>query len=83
MHADGTAAFVESISTLMQLQEGAIAVAAPAIGMTTTQLIQTSEIPFELLAWAHSCHTSDFACGQCRGCRKHYSIYEELGASAY
>ncbi len=83
MHADGTAWFVESISRLMQLQEGAIAVDAPAIGMTTAQLIRTSKIPFELLAWAHSCHSSDFACGQCRGCRKHYSIYTELDVAAY
>jgi 7-cyano-7-deazaguanine synthase len=32
-----------------------------------------------VLAWAHSCHISDFACGQCRGCVKHYKTWEALG----
>ena len=63
----------------MSLQEGGITVTAPAISMTAVDLVRMSGIPREVLAWAHSCHISDFACGQCRGCVKHYKTWEALG----
>jgi 7-cyano-7-deazaguanine synthase len=78
-HADGRPDFIEAISTLMSLQEGGITVTAPAISMTAVDLVKTSGIPKEVLAWAHSCHIGDFACGQCRGCVKHYKTWEALG----
>lgn len=83
VHADGRPAFVEAIDSLLRLQEGSIAVAAPAIGLSAVELIQTSAAPMELLAWAHSCHVSEFSCGLCRGCRKHYETMAELGVSPY
>jgi len=78
-HADGSPDFIEAISTLMSLQEGGITVTAPAISMTAVDLVRMSGIPREVLAWAHSCHIGDFACGQCRGCVKHYKTWEALG----
>ncbi len=78
-HADGRPDFIEAISTLMSLQEGGITVTAPAISMTAVDLVRMSGIPREVLAWAHSCHIGDFACGQCRGCVKHYKTWEALG----
>ena len=78
-HADGRPDFIEAISTLMSLQEGGITVTAPAISMTAVDLVRMSGVPREVLAWAHSCHISDFACGQCRGCVKHYKTWEALG----
>ena len=78
-HADGRPDFIEAISTLMSLQEGGITVTAPAISMTAVDLVRTSGIPREVLAWAHSCHIGNFACGQCRGCVKHYKTWEALG----
>lgn len=82
-HADGRPEFVRSISSLMALQEGGIIVSAPAITMTAVELVRTSGIPQEVLAWAHSCHTSDYACGQCRGCVKHFKTWEALGWDPY
>jgi 7-cyano-7-deazaguanine synthase len=78
-HADGRPDFIEAISTLMSLQEGGITVTAPAISMTAVDLVRISGISREVLAWAHSCHIGDFACGQCRGCVKHYKTWEALG----
>jgi 7-cyano-7-deazaguanine synthase len=82
-HADGTRAFLQQIDDLCRLQEGKVSVSAPAIDMTSGQLVRTSGISPELLAWAHSCHVADFACGRCRGCQKHRVVMEELGLGAY
>ncbi len=76
---DGTLDFINKISALLSMQEGAMIVEAPAIDMTTVELVNNSDIPFSLLAWSHSCHTSNIACGQCRGCIKHREVVKELG----
>lgn len=78
-HADGRPEFIERISALMAMQEGGLRVTAPAIGLSAPELVQQSGIPQSVLAWAHSCHTSNAACGQCRGCLKHYSTWKALG----
>lgn len=82
-HIDGTERFVIAIDELCRLQEGKIRVAAPAINKTSSQLIRESGISMALLAWAHSCHTSAWACGQCRGCCKHRMVMQELGNEPY
>ena len=82
-HADGRASFIAGIDAVLQLQEGAIALEAPAIGLTAVELIQQSGVPPEILSWAHSCHVADYACGICRGCRKHYETLQELGVDPY
>jgi len=78
-HKDGTQRFFENIDHLVSFQEGGIAVTAPAISLTTPDLIKLSGVPRSLLAWAHSCHVSDFACGQCRGCYKYQAVLLEMG----
>jgi 7-cyano-7-deazaguanine synthase len=78
-HRDGTATFVAAISTLLGLQEGGLRVEAPAIGLSTAELARTAGVPPDLLAWAHSCHKADVACGQCRGCNKYFEVLHELG----
>ncbi|MCU7804259.1 MAG: 7-cyano-7-deazaguanine synthase [Candidatus Thiodiazotropha sp. (ex Lucinoma borealis)] len=78
-HRDGTKEFVRMISDLLEMQEGAMLVKAPAINMSTANLVKKSGIPYSLLAWAHSCHTDNIACGQCRGCVKHREVVAELG----
>lgn len=78
-HADGRPEFVEKISDLMGMQEGQMTVQAPAIALDAVQLVKQSGIDQETLAWAHSCHTGNFACGRCRGCVKHYNTWEALG----
>jgi 7-cyano-7-deazaguanine synthase len=82
-HSDGNLEFVAAIDALLRMQEGGIAVEAPAIAYTSAELIKASNVPEEVLAWSHSCHVSDFACGVCRGCRKHYETLKELGFEPY
>jgi 7-cyano-7-deazaguanine synthase len=82
-HADGTAEFIRAMSDVFALQEGNLRVRAPAIEMTSSELVRNSGIPLELLAWSHSCHTSRFACGTCRGCIKHKNVMHELGHEPY
>jgi 7-cyano-7-deazaguanine synthase len=79
-HLDGTQEFVQRMDDLMRYQEGNLRVVAPAIGLTTTALIKETAVPAGLLAWAHSCHKANIACGNCRGCNKYLSTYSELGA---
>lgn len=82
-HADGLPTFVEKISNLMAMQEGGLTVSAPAIGLSAPELVIASGIDQETLAWAHSCHTGELACGQCRGCVKHYETWKALGWDAH
>lgn len=82
-HADGTSRFVAALSNLMSLQEGGLRVEAPAIGLTSVELVRRSEVPLEVLAWAHSCHTSSLACGRCRGCAKHFETMQDLDIGPY
>jgi 7-cyano-7-deazaguanine synthase len=82
-HADGTSSFYVALDALMRLQEGEVSVEAPAIGMTTVELVRSSGVPREVLAWAHSCHVGALACGGCRGCVKHYRTMDELYGEAY
>jgi 7-cyano-7-deazaguanine synthase len=82
-HRDGTAEFFTAADNLMSIQEGGLRVEAPAISLTSAELIRRSGIPREVLAWAHSCHTDEYACGTCRGCNKHTSTTEELWGEGY
>jgi len=82
-HADGRLEFVASLNALLRLQEGEMILEAPAIELTAVELIRKSGVPMEVLAWAHSCHVSEYACGLCRGCRKHYETLRDLGERPY
>lgn len=82
-HADGKLEFVSAMSAVLRCQEGEMTLEAPAIKLSGAELIKTSGVPTGLLAWAHSCHVANEACGMCRGCRKHYETLEELGFDPY
>lgn len=77
-HRDGTPTFVAAISNVLALQEGGLRVEAPAVDMTTADLARESGVPAGALAWAHSCHKADVACGDCRGCNKYFEVLREL-----
>lgn len=79
-HRDGTVEFVGALSGLLSMQEGAISVEAPAIQLSTNELIRLSGVPDTLLAWAHSCHRANVPCGACRGCYKYAYTLEVLHA---
>lgn len=78
-HLDGTERFVSLMNGLMEYQEGGLRIAAPAIDMNAVDLIRASGIPPSLLAWSHSCHKANIACGNCRGCNKYLETYAALG----
>lgn len=78
-HADGTSRFYELLDAVTSYQEGHIRVVAPAIALTTAELVTASGIEDRVLAFAHSCHVSDYACGTCPGCFKHESVLRQLG----
>ncbi|NJD90726.1 MAG: 7-cyano-7-deazaguanine synthase [Geobacter sp.] len=82
-HIDGTESFVTKLNDVLSMQEGGIGLSAPAIGMTTVELARASGVTPEILSWAHSCHVSNTACGNCRGCYKHQSVMQELGYGFY
>ncbi len=82
-HVDGTRPFYDALDAVMSMQEGRLKVLAPALDMTTAELVRTSGIDRETLAWAHSCHTSNLACGDCRGCYKHQQVTGELYGDPY
>lgn len=82
-HADGGPSFVDALSRLLLLQEGGIDLVAPAIEMTSPELVRRANVPIEILAWAHSCHVSRHACGRCRGCVKHYNTMSAVGFGHY
>ncbi|HWB04282.1 MAG TPA: 7-cyano-7-deazaguanine synthase [Verrucomicrobiales bacterium] len=73
-HLDGTKGFFENINALLENQEGGLRVEAPALHLSSEELVETSGIPFSILAWAHSCHKASYACGNCRGCNKYVSL---------
>lgn len=77
-HKDGTPEFVETMSRLLQLQEGTLRLLAPALGMSTVELIVRSGIPASILAWCHSCHIAPFSCGECPGCVKNKETWDAL-----
>jgi len=77
-HQDGTPRFIKAADLLIQLQEGGLQIGAPAIGLTTIELIRKSGISNETLGWTHSCHVSNLACGACNGCIKHSNIFHDL-----
>ena len=78
-HADGTPEFIRALNLLMMIQEGQIKVSAPSLDKTSIELVRASGIPVSLLAWTHSCHVANLACGQCRGCVKRAIVFEEIG----
>ena len=82
-HADGRPEFYHALDRLVALQEGEIKVSAPALRMSTAELVRAAKVPRSLLAWSHSCHTGNLACGGCRGCVKHYEVTKDLYDDAY
>jgi 7-cyano-7-deazaguanine synthase len=80
LHLDGTPQFVSAISQLVALQEGGIVVEAPAIELSTEELIAVATVPRAFLAWAHSCHKANTPCGNCRGCNKYFDVLRAIDA---
>lgn len=82
-HSDGRPEFIELMNDLFTMQEGHLTISSPAIKLSAVELVEESGIPLSILSWSHSCHTSEVACGFCRGCRKHYETMEKCFGTAY
>jgi 7-cyano-7-deazaguanine synthase len=82
-HADGRLEFFDGMGRVLRGQEGGLELEVPAILESTFALCQRVGVPFEILAWAHSCHISEYACGRCKGCNKHRETMRELGYGEY
>ena len=82
-HADGQPEFFKAMRLMLTMQEGGVELEVPAIDETTLSLCRRVNVPFEMLAWCHSCHVSEYACGLCRGCKKHRETMRELGYDEY
>lgn len=78
-HADGRPEFYDAITGLLCLQEGGVTASAPAISLTTPELIATSGVDDATLGWTHSCHVSDYPCSQCPGCKKRAEALAKAG----
>lgn len=78
-HADGTQGFYEQLARLVSAQEGGVVVRAPAIAMTSAELLERSDVADSVLGWTHSCHIAPVACGSCPGCTKRREVLGSLG----
>lgn len=78
-HPDGRREFLSAIDGLVRQQSG-VRVLAPAIDVTTLQLLRKAAVPESVLGWTFSCHTGEWACGSCRGCNKHRQVIECIEA---
>ncbi len=81
--ADGRPEFVQLLDRLLSNQEGGIWLVAPAIHLTSAELVRRSGLPTDVLAWSHSCQVSEHACGRCRGCCKRREVLAELPAAGW
>lgn len=77
-HADGRPEFYEMLDDLLSFQEGNLRVSVPAIHQTSVELVEASDVPLSILGWTHSCHNSNWACGQCRGCVKRERVIDHV-----
>lgn len=82
-HVDGRVEFFNAMDGIVSMQEGNLRIETPAIHLSAEDLVRESGIPIELLAWSHSCHVDEYACGFCRGCKKHFETFQALGHAPY
>lgn len=78
-HLDGTAPFYAALDALLRVQEGEVGCRAPALGLSTADLVRDSGATDAVLGWTHSCHTADAPCLDCPGCHKREQVLDELG----
>lgn len=76
-HVDGSASFYAQLSSLMSMQEGNVEVVAPAIQLTTVDLLRHAAAERSLLGWTVSCHRANEPCGSCPGCWKRELVLAE------
>jgi 7-cyano-7-deazaguanine synthase len=76
--ADGTKGFLDAANALIAVQEERIMIEAPAIDITSAELLVRSGLPKSLIGLTFSCHAADVACGECPGCVKNRALLAEF-----
>jgi 7-cyano-7-deazaguanine synthase len=76
-HVDGSTPFYEALDAVMRMQEGAVRVTAPAIGLSTVELLREAQAERSLIGWTVSCHRANQPCGNCPGCWKRELVLAE------
>lgn len=80
-HRDGTAEFMDLADQLLSYQEGGVRVLAPAVALTTIELVRKAGVGIDLLGWTHSCHRANLPCAACPGCFKRRSVIDAVLAA--
>lgn len=78
VHCDGRAEFVDAMDAVLSSQKPGFRYRAPALRMSTAELILKSGVSRSLLGWTFSCHVATPPCGECRGCLKHIEIMAKI-----
>jgi 7-cyano-7-deazaguanine synthase len=79
-HRDGTPEFFDQLDRLTRDQEGGIRVVAPAINVTTDELVLEAHADTALLGWTFSCHRTAIPCGDCPGCNKRRGLLQRIAS---
>ena len=80
-HVDGSKPFYEQLDSIMRIQEGGVRVDAPAIHLSTVELLGEVNAERSLIGWTVSCHRANEPCGDCPGCWKRELVLAEYFAS--
>jgi 7-cyano-7-deazaguanine synthase len=78
-HADGRSSFIKGINKLMSQQEGRLAVIAPALQLSSIQLLKKAKVPSGMILHTFSCHRGNVHCCRCPGCNKRLEILDSIG----
>ena len=76
-HVDGSKPFYDQLDAVMSMQEGGVRVAAPAIHLSTVELLRAASAKRSLIGWTVSCHRASQPCGDCPGCWKRELVLAE------
>lgn len=76
-HVDGSQPFYDRLNAVITIQEGGVQVAAPAIHLSTVELLRTIDAERALIGWTVSCHRANQPCGDCPGCWKRELVLAE------
>ncbi len=76
-HVDGSLPFYTQLDAVMKMQEGGVAVIAPAIHLSTVELLCEVKAERPLIGWTVSCHRANEPCGDCPGCWKRELVLTE------
>ena len=76
-HMDGSRLFYEKLDAVMSFQEGRVHVSAPAVHLSTTELLREAAAQRHLIGWTVSCHRANEPCSDCPGCWKRELVLAE------